>query len=258
VDAGLISRWCCVRRVKVSGFICRRAVLHLSVLFIHLLATCIALGAILATDLRLLGKLADYRMRISPPNPFVTRLVGVSLLLLCASGAALVWVSLQERSDSLQNPKLQAKLLLVAMRAANALVLHAHTFPRLARGKRLKPGALRDMLGVGVPVALSNCLWLFTAFLGIARPWNHSMPMGQILFIALALFVVTLAGVMLLLVIAARDRPSRRRADWIDGLKARLRGVARMLRVAPGGSAAKHARAYDSTHLLPRIHTGHH
>jgi hypothetical protein len=35
-----------------------------------------------------------------------------------------------------------------------------------------------------MPVALSNCLWMFCAFLGIARPWNDSMPMRDVLEIA--------------------------------------------------------------------------
>jgi hypothetical protein len=201
--------------------------MHLIILFIHLLATCIALGAILATDLRLLGKVADYRVRIAPPNAFVAQLVGLSLVVLCASGALLVWSGLNERPDYLSNPKLQVKLMLVATLAANAMVLHGYTFPRLARGRRVRPGSLVDAVGVAVPVALSNCLWLFCAFLGIARPWNYVMPASHVLAVAGVLFLATFAGVLLLLTIASRDRPEHRRADWIDVLKAQLRAVRR-------------------------------
>ena len=59
--------------------------------FAHLLAVSMALGAIVATDLRLLSKLAQDRTRIAPPNEFVTRIVMVALLVLYATGGALVW-----------------------------------------------------------------------------------------------------------------------------------------------------------------------
>jgi len=182
------------------------AVLHLLVLFLHLLATCVALGAILASDLRLLGKLfGPGGGRIAPPNAYVTRLVGLSLLVLCVSGAALLWLGFEQRADYLDNPKLQAKIALVATLAVNALVLHAWTFPRLARGKRLKLWTAADTAGVAVPVALSNCLWLFCAFLGIARPWNYTIAFGEVLAIAGGLFLLTFASVMLLLAGATRD-----------------------------------------------------
>ena len=224
--------------------------LHLLVLFVHLLATCIALGAILATDLRLLGKLTHYRVRIAPPNAFVTRLVGLALLVLCLSGAALLWLGLDHRADYLDNPKLQAKLLLVATLAVNALVLHGYTFPRLARGRRVKPWTAGDMAGVAVPVALSNCLWLFCAFLGIARAWNDTIPFADVLAIAAVLFVLTLAGVMLLLTIATRDRPRGRPADWVDALKLRLGHIGQAL-AEPAAHGAP--RRGDPRHLVPKM-----
>jgi hypothetical protein len=205
--------------------------LKLLVVYIHLLATCSALGAILATDLRLLCKLAGYRVRIAPPNGFVTRLVGLSLALLVLTGAALIGLGLMERPDFFTgNPKLQAKVLLVATLAVNAFVLHRFTFPRLARGRRVTLASLPDALSVAVPVALSNCLWLFIAFLGIARPWSYVMPFGQVLSITAALFSFTLIGVLLMLAIAARKHPSPRR-DWIDNLKTRLRTLQAVLNV---------------------------
>jgi hypothetical protein len=56
--------------------------------FVHLLAASTALGAIVATDLRLLSRLAQDRVRIAPPNDFVARIVIVALLVLYVSGAA--------------------------------------------------------------------------------------------------------------------------------------------------------------------------
>lgn len=202
----------------------------LLLLFAHLLGTSLALGAIVATDIRLLRRLADDRVRIAPPNPYVMRLITLALLMLYATGSALIVFGLNERADYLvANPKLQAKLILIALLSINALVLHRYTFPGLARGRRVARWKPRDFLRVAVPVALSNCLWMYCAFLGIARPWSYSVSIGFVLGTAAWLFALTLAGVMALLVIAAQDRTGRE-PGWIDVLKRRLGALATALR----------------------------
>jgi hypothetical protein len=176
--------------------------LSMALVFVHLLAASMALGAIVATDLRLLSKLAEDRVRIAPPNAFVARIVAVALGLLWASGLAIVALGLAGNPDYLANPKLQAKIGLVALLTANAVALHRITFPRLARGKRVARWRTGDWLAVAVPVALSNTLWLFAAFLGIARPWNHTVPLEDVLAVAVGLYAVVQAGVFAILGIA--------------------------------------------------------
>jgi hypothetical protein len=186
--------------------------LKLLILYVHLLATCTALGVIIATDLRLLGKLASPDLRIAPPNKYVEQLVAAALATLFATGGALVWLGLQERPDYLLNPKLVAKLVLVALLTANAVVLHRYTFPRLTRQLPVAAWRFADRLEVALPVALSNSLWMFSAFLGIARPWNFSMPLFEVLGIALLVFAAALCGVMLVLSFASwRGRVTTRR-----------------------------------------------
>ena len=202
----------------------------LLLLFAHLLGTSLALGAIVATDIRLLRRLADDRVRIAPPNPYVMRLITLAMLILYLTGAALIVCGLNERADYLAaNPKLQAKLILIGLLSINALVLHRYTFPGLARGRRVARWKPRDFLRVAVPVALSNCLWMYCAFLGIARPWSYSVSLGFVLGTAAWLFAVTLAGVTALLVVAAQDRTDAE-PGWIDVLKRRLGAVATALR----------------------------
>ncbi len=203
--------------------------LKLLLLFAHLLGTSLALGAIVATDIRLLRRLADDRVRIAPPNPYVMRLITLALLLLYTTGSAMLALGLSENPDYLSNPKLQAKLVLVAVLTINALVLHHATFPGLARGRRVARWKPRDFLRVAVPVALSNCLWMYCAFLGIARPWNHTVSVGFVLGTALWLFAAALAGVTAILVIAAQDRTGTE-PGWIDTLKRRLGALANALR----------------------------
>ena len=179
--------------------------------FAHLLAASMALGAIVATDLRLLSKLSQDRLRIAPPNEFVARIVMVALLLLYVTGGALVWQGSFERADYLSNPKLQAKVLLVILLTLNAFVLHRLTFPRLARGRRVARWHAADWILVAVPVAMSNFLWMFVAFLGVARPWNYGMPLRDILEIAAALYIVSQVGVIAILGMAGRNvEPDRK------------------------------------------------
>ena len=180
--------------------------------FAHLLAASMALGAIVATDLRLLSKLSQDRLRIAPPNEFVARIVVVALLMLYVTGGAIVAQGVLERPDYLTgNPKLQAKMLLVVLLTLNAFVLHKLTFPRLARGRRVARWHAADWILVAVPVAMSNFLWMFVAFLGIARPWNYSMPLRDILEVAAALYIVAQVGVFAILAMASRNvEPERK------------------------------------------------
>ena len=114
----------------------------------------------------------------------------------------------------------------------NAFVLHHVTFPRLARGRRVPRWNLVDWIVVAVPVATSNFLWMFCAFLGIARPWNYSMPLRDILEIAAALYLVVQFGVFTILAMAGRNvQPDHR--GWADRLARSLAAVGSLGRTEP-------------------------
>ena len=199
--------------------------------FGHLLAASMALGAIVATDLRLLSKLSQDKVRIAPPNPFVARIVMLALLLLYVTGGAIVIQGLAERPDYLDNPKLQAKIGLVVLLTLNAFVLHYVTFPRLARGRRVPRWTSSTGSSSRVPVATSNFLWMFIAFLGVARAWNYTMPMRDILEIAAALYLVVQFGVVTILAMAGRSvQPDHR--GWADRLARSLAAVGSLGRTA--------------------------
>ena len=207
--------------------------LYLILVFGHLLATSMALGAIVATDLRMLSKLAHDRVRIPPPNEFVARLVTIALVLLYLTGSGMLLIKSQA-PEPLLNPKLQGKLLLVLLLTLNAVVLHRWTFPRLARGRSVGRWHAADWVVVVMPVALSNCLWMFCAFLGIARPWNDSMPLRDVLQIAATLYAVVLVGVVCVLAAASRPQPD----DTEGPLKVFKRALASIGRLGQDRHAA--------------------
>jgi hypothetical protein len=205
-------------------------VFKLLILFAHLLGTSLALGAIVATDIRLLSRLAQVRVRIAPPNPFVMRLISLALALLYLTGGCLLWLGWSADPAYLSNPKLQGKLILVLLLSLNALVLHRITFPSLARARRVARWKWRDFMRVVMPVAASNALWMYCAFLGIARPWNHTVSLGFVLGTAAAVFGVALLGVCALLAVAAQDRTGRA-PGRIDAMKRQMAWLAGAMRV---------------------------
>jgi hypothetical protein len=218
------------------------SLLYMILVFGHLLAASMALGAIVATDLRMLSKLAHDKVRIPPPNEFVARLVTIALVLLYVTGAGIVSIGSLGQPDYFANPKLQGKLLLVALLTFNAFVLHRVTFPCLARGRSVGRWRVIDWIVVVPPIALSNCLWLFCAFLGIARPWNHALPLADLLGVAATLYGAAVVLVTLLLAAASRKARPGRLGDAVAALKRSLASVGNLGRKADRSPKAPASR----------------
>ena len=143
-----------------------------------------------------------------------------------SSGRALL-----ERPDYLANPKLQAKLALVVLLTINAFVLHRLTFPRLARGRRVAAGIASDWIAIGIPVGVSNFLWMFVAFLGVARAWNGTMAFGDVMAIAAIGYGVAQGAVFAILAVAASgaDPVANPRAAFVRRRLASLGNLGRPL-----------------------------
>ena len=192
--------------------------LKMLVVFLHLIATCAAIGTIVITDLRLMAKVMGYRVVIPPPQRFETIMISAALMALYLTGASLVLLGLAERPDYLLNGKLQGKLLLVALLTANAFMLHYRVFPILQRSQPVSHWRRREWMTVALAVSLSNSTWFFSAFLGIARDWNFLVSPGFVLLIALLAWGVLFLLVNAVLLIASRDAP-KPQPDWIDAVK---------------------------------------
>ena len=218
--------------------------------FAHLLAASMALGAIVATDLRLLSKLAQDRTRIAPPNEFVARIVVVALVVLYATGAAIVWQGVLERPDYLANPKLQAKLALVVLLTINAFVLHRLTFPRLARGRRVARWHASDWIAIGIPVGASNFLWMFVAFLGVARAWNGTVSFGDVMAVAAVAYALAQGAVFAILAVAASgaDPVANPRAAFVRRWLASLGNLGRPLGSDDDGATIRRPTPLRSIH----------
>lgn len=194
---------------------------YTAIVFLHLLATCAAIGTIVITDLRLLGKVMGYRVVIPRPERFETTIISLALLVLYATGAAIVWMALEKNPQYLHNQKLQAKLVLVLILSINAVYLHKRVFSILERSRPVSKWKRSHRFDVSIGVALSNSLWFFCAFLGIARPWNNTVPIVFVLCVAVAIWLGMFIVVNAILHLASRDEP-RYEPDLIDIFKTKM------------------------------------
>lgn len=196
--------------------------LRMLLVFAHLIAVCAAIGTIVITDMRLLAKALGYRVVIPAPDRFETRMISVALLVLYATGAAFLYFGQAENVNYLSgNPKLQAKLMLVALLTVNALVLHRLVFPILKRANTVSAWSRKDWIVVALSVSLSNSMWFYNAFLGVARPWNGTVSIDFVLCVALVAWVLVCLAILLVLKLASRDAP-KSSPDWIDSMKTSL------------------------------------
>lgn len=209
--------------------------------FLHLIATCAAIGTIVVTDMRLVARLVRYRAVIPRPERFETGVVMLALLLLYVTGGVLVTMGMAERPDYLANGKLQGKLVLVGMLTLNAFLLHFRTFPILGLARTISGWTRGQWLTVAGSVSLSNSLWFYCAFLGVARPWNFQVTVWFVLGTAVAVWAGVYLVTNLVLLLGSRDRP-RRTPDWVD---ATIAAWGELARRAPASGTSAHGSAFD-------------
>ena len=211
----------------LSRIVTQRTMVLTLLVFLHLLATCAAIGTIVITDVRLVAKMMGYRVVIAPPERFETMMVSVSLVLLYLSGITLVVLGVMDRPDYLANGKLQAKFVLVGLLTLNAFFLHFRAFPVLGLSRPVSEWTVAQWLTVSASVSISNSLWFFCAFLGVARPWNFTVSLWFVLGIALLASAGAFLLVNTVLALGSRDRP-RTQPDWVDSTIAVLGGLSRV------------------------------
>lgn len=154
---------------------------RLSVIYVHLLACCIAIGLVFASDAEMVRDLLKGHKQAGHDGQHMARLqtsVANALIFLWLTGAAVIGIDYLEKGMSyFANPKLHAKIIIVLLLTFNGMLLHRYVLPAL-----LKAGSLLD-LNIGVRMfalfsgALSGVSWLYAAMLGVGRPlaWKYSL-----------------------------------------------------------------------------------
>jgi hypothetical protein len=184
---------------------------RMAVVYLHLIACCVAIGLVLTSDIAMVKQLfrADPTEKLDAKHlSELQKTVSFALLALWATGAGIIWLDVSLKGLAyLGNPKLQAKIVIVCFLTLNGLVLHNHVLPLLQKtGSLLKLSFNQRMVAIFAG-ALSGVSWFYAAMLGIGRPlnWKYS------LFDILAAYPVLIAGgfaSMLLLTVWSRHKAS--------------------------------------------------
>ena len=153
---------------------------------VHLIGLAIGVGGATLMDLLMLRFMI--RGRITREHAefvhFSSRLVAAALVILWASGLSfLAYYSLYS-PDSLSNPKVYAKIAIVAVLTLNGVVIHRYVLPMIDSnvGRRLFDGiSSRQKMWMLSAGAISATSWYVPLALGALREFNYVMPASHIL-----------------------------------------------------------------------------
>jgi hypothetical protein len=184
---------------------------RMGIVYAHLIACCVAIGLVLTSDLAMLKELfnGDPTKRVDSKHLHdLQSTVTIALLALWITGAALVSLDASIKGwQYFENPKLQAKILIVVLLTLNGVLLHRRVLPSMVRaGSLLKLSYGQTLLALGAGAA-SGVSWFYAAMLGIGRPLSWKYSLGQ-LMVAYPLLIGAGFFSMLLLTVWAKYRAS--------------------------------------------------
>ncbi|GHD68973.1 hypothetical protein [Jeongeupia chitinilytica] len=168
--------------------------LRLLLLYPHLIACCVAIGATVLADMKIMGQRTGHGDRAL--LQLVSRVVLVALAVLWCTGLSIIVLDFGHWpgwAELVAKPKLISKLVVVSVLTLNGAALHHYALPRLLptsvdRAKLCRTQRLRLACIGGVSAAS----WAFAAFLGIARPLANKLSTGGFLGLYLAALAVAL------------------------------------------------------------------
>jgi len=154
---------------------------RMAVVYLHLIACCVAVGLVFMSDLAMVRQLlrADPADRLdarhlSELQTTVTR----ALLVLWVTGAAIIALDVSLKGlDYFGNPKLQSKIALVALLTLNGIALHRFVLPMLKKAGSMLKLSFSQRLWASFTGAVSAVTWFYAALLGVGRPlsWKYSL-----------------------------------------------------------------------------------
>jgi hypothetical protein len=160
---------------------------RLGLVYVHLIACCVAIGLVLKSDVDLVRDLfkADASADLAHMKQMqsLQTTVAVALGALWITGAAIVTLDAVTKGgwQYFANPKIQAKILIVVLLTLNGVVLHNLVLPWLQKaGSLLKMAPGRTALAAFAG-AVSGVSWLYAAMLGVGRPLAWKYSLGQLL-----------------------------------------------------------------------------
>lgn len=184
---------------------------RLAIVYIHLIACCVAIGLVLTSDIAMVKQLLQGDSA-APADPnhldSLQKTVSYALAVLWVTGVTfIVWDVAAKGWDMgyFANPKIQAKIILVALLTMNGVLLHKTVLPLMQKAGSLLKLTFNQRLLALFAGAVSGVTWFYAAFMGVGRSlaWKYSLVE---LLAAYPVLIVGGFGVMLALTAWARSR----------------------------------------------------
>ena len=161
--------------------------------YIHLIAACLAIGVLLVQDLAL----AKWRGRAMDAAAIDnlhrnSGLVTLALVVLWVSGLAIVAIGYLDNPAYLLNQKLWAKFTVVSILTLNGLFLHHYSFRVLTSPVGFIGASRLAQFLVLLTAVISLVSWLYSCYLGIARPWNNVAPYAYVMVVYSVVMTIAL------------------------------------------------------------------
>jgi hypothetical protein len=175
----------------------------------HLIACCAAIGLILMSDIAMVKQLisGDPHERMDPKHLQDLQNT-VALAARWATGAGIIALDASVKGwEYFANPKLQAKITVVALLTLNGILLHHRVLSLMKKAGTLLNMSFSLRSFAVFAGSVSAVSWFYAAMLGVGRPLNWKYPLSQIL----AAYPVLIAGgfaALMLMVAWTRYRTS--------------------------------------------------
>jgi uncharacterized membrane protein len=167
---------------------------RMALVYLHLIACCVAIGMVLTSDIAMVKQLlrANSRERVDPAHMQDLQItVSRALIALWVSGIAIVSLDASIKGwGYFNNPKLQSKITIVCLLTLNGFVLHRYVLPLMQKaGTLLRMNFNQRTLAIFAG-SVSGVSWFYAAMLGVGRPLNWKYSLAEIL----AAYPVLIAG----------------------------------------------------------------
>lgn len=183
--------------------------MRMGIVYAHLIACCVAIGLAPTSDYAMIkqmiaGQDESHSDKTHLDTLKKTVLLALAVLWVTGIGIILLDYSVKDATYFL-NPKLQAKILVVALLTINGFLLHSAVLPAIKKAGTLLQMTTNARILAVFSGVVSGVSWFYAAMLGIARPLNWKYSLGELMF-AYPLLICLGFVAMTLLVKWARHR----------------------------------------------------
>ena len=175
---------------------------RLAFVYGHLIACSLAIGTILISDFAAVRQLVfgdPYKGEDLKHLQSLQKTVTFALVALWISGAVIVSVDVAGKGLSyFDNPKMQAKIIIVCLLTLNGILLHNTVLPLMKKAKNLFNLSSVQRTFALFTGTFSATSWFYAAFLGVGRPLAWKFPLLVLLTPYSALTASAFAGMLIL------------------------------------------------------------